>query len=80
MYTGLFKVCSIKRVQQTVQLFHNYIRTFLFRRFVLDELASVQFLHDFIFCFESDFIVVSYSSSTGFLREDAISFGKPNQL
>ena len=30
--------------------------------------------------FESDSIVVSYLSSTGFLREDVISFGKPNQL
>ena len=48
--------------------------------FVIEELDSVQFLHVIIFCFESDSIVVSHSSSTGFLSEDVVSFGKPNQL
>ena len=48
--------------------------------FVIEELDSVQFLNDIIFCLESDPIVVSYSLSTGFLREGVISLGKPNQL
>ena len=48
--------------------------------FVIEELDSVKFIYDVIFCFESDSIVVSYSSSTGFLRIDVIIFGKPSQL
>ena len=35
--------------------------------FVIQELDSVQFLDDIIFCLESESIVVSFSSSTGFL-------------
>ena len=35
--------------------------------FVIQELDSVQFLYDTIFCFESDYLVVSFSSCTGFL-------------
>ena len=35
--------------------------------FVIQELDSVQLLHDIIFYFESDSIVVSFSSITGFL-------------
>ena len=42
--------------------------------FVLKELDSVQFYHDIIFCLESDSIVVSFSSSTGFLRVDIHQF------
>ena len=40
--------------------------------FVIQELDSVQFLYDIIFCFESDSIVVSFSSRTGFLGADVI--------
>ena len=40
--------------------------------FVIQELDSVQFLHDIIFCFESDSIVVFFSSRTGFLRADVV--------
>ena len=36
--------------------------------FVLEEQDSVQIHHEIIFCLESDSIVVSFSSSTGFLR------------
>ena len=42
--------------------------------FVIEELDSVQFYHDNIFCLESDSIVVQFSSSTGFLRVDFRQF------
>ena len=42
--------------------------------FVLEELDSVKFVHDIIFHLESDSIVVSFSSSTGFLRVDIRQF------
>ena len=42
--------------------------------FLIEELDSVQFYHDIIFCLESDSIVVSFSSSTGFLRVDFRQF------
>ena len=42
--------------------------------FVLGELDSVQFHLDIIFCLESDSIVVSFSSSIGFLRVDIRQF------
>ena len=38
--------------------------------FGLKELDFVQFHHDIIFCLESDSIVLSFLSSTGFLRVD----------
>ena len=39
---------------------------------VIQGLDSVQFLHDIFFCFESDSIVVSLSSRTGFLGADVV--------
>ena len=42
--------------------------------FVIEKLDSVLFYHDIIFCLESDSIVVSFSSSTGFLRVDIRQF------
>ena len=42
--------------------------------FVLEELNSVQFHRDIFFYLESDSIVVSFSSSTGFLRVDIRQF------
>ena len=42
--------------------------------FVIEELDSVQFHHDIIFCLESYSIVVPFSSSTGFLRVDFRQF------
>ena len=42
-------------------------------RFALDELDSVQFHHD-ITCLESDSIVVSFTSGTGFLRVNVVQF------
>ena len=68
MYT-----CSFRRDYECV---HSDVSI---SRYVLDELDSDQFYHDIIFCFESDSIVVSFLSGTGFLR-DLISFGEPNQL
>ena len=42
--------------------------------FVIEELDSVQFHHDILFCLESDSIVVPFSSSTSFLRVDIRQF------
>ena len=41
---------------------------------VLDELDSVQFHHDISFCLELDYIVLSFSSGTGFLGVDVVQF------
>ena len=43
-------------------------------RFVLEEPDSVRFHHGIIFCLESDSIVVSFLSGTGFLRVDVLQF------
>ena len=42
--------------------------------FSIEELDSVQFYHDIIFCLESDSFVVPFSLSTGFLRVDFRQF------
>ena len=71
-----FSICTRRTRFCPVPLWHCGVSIFLF---VLDEPDSVRFHHDIIFCLESDSIVVSFSSGTGFFGEGVLGvFAKEN--